>query len=91
MDFFCPTRITVHCTAIRDCDGAALVLNKIRRPFPWPETDLGRWGLQPLTRVPLLRMKIVRRSNDMKSLVVLPRRWVAERTFSWFGRNRRLA
>jgi transposase len=36
-------------------------------------------------------MKIVRRSNDMKGLVVLPRRWVAERTFSWFGRNRRLA
>ena len=23
--------------------------------------------------------------------VVLPRRWVVERTFSWFGRNRRLA
>jgi putative transposase len=22
---------------------------------------------------------------------VLPRRWVIERTFSWFGRNRRLA
>jgi transposase len=36
-------------------------------------------------------MKIVRRSNDMKGLVVPPRRWVAERTFSWFGRNRRLA
>jgi transposase len=27
----------------------------------------------------------------MKGLVVPPRRWVAERTFSWFGRNRRLA
>ena len=22
---------------------------------------------------------------------MLPRRWVVERTFSWFGRNRRLA
>ena len=27
----------------------------------------------------------------MKGFVVLPRRWVVERTFSWFGRNRRLA
>jgi transposase len=27
----------------------------------------------------------------MKGFVVLPRRWVLERTFSWFGRNRRLA
>jgi transposase len=27
----------------------------------------------------------------MKGFVVLPRRWVVERTFSWLGRNRRLA
>ena len=27
----------------------------------------------------------------MKGFVLLPRRWVAERTFSWLGRNRRLA
>ncbi len=27
----------------------------------------------------------------MKGFVVLPRRWVVERTFSWFGRNRRRA
>jgi transposase len=38
-----------------------------------------------------LRMEIVKRSDDMKGFVVLPRRWVVERTFSWFGRNRRLA
>jgi transposase len=27
----------------------------------------------------------------MKGFVVLPRRWVVEHTFSWFGRNPRLA
>jgi len=36
-------------------------------------------------------MEIVKRSDDMKGFVVLPRRRVVERTFSWFGRNRRLA
>jgi transposase len=36
-------------------------------------------------------MEIVKRSDDMMGFVVLPRRWVVERTFSWFGRNRRLA
>ena len=37
-------------------------------------------------------MEIVkRRSDGVKGFVVLPRRWVAERTFSWFGGNRRLA
>jgi transposase len=30
-------------------------------------------------------MEIVKRSDDTKGLVVLPRRWVVERTFSWFG------
>ena len=41
--------------------------------------------------MPLLRIEIVKRSDDMKGFVVLPRRWVVERIFSWFGRNRRLA
>ena len=36
-------------------------------------------------------MEIVKRSDDMKGFAVLPRRWAVERTFSWFGRNRRLA
>jgi transposase len=36
-------------------------------------------------------MEIVKRSDEMKGFVVLPRRWVVERTFFWFGRNRRLA
>ena len=41
--------------------------------------------------MPVLRMGIVKRSDDMSGFVVPPRRWVVERTFSWFGRNRRLA
>ena len=44
-----------------------------------------------MRKVPGLRMEIVKRSDDMRGFVVLPRRWVVERTFSWFGRNRRLA
>jgi transposase len=41
--------------------------------------------------MPVLRLEIGKRSDDTKGFVVLPRRWVIERTFSWFGRNRRLA
>lgn len=44
-----------------------------------------------MAKSPGLRLEIVKRSDDMKGFVVLPRRWVVERTFSWFGRNRRLA
>jgi hypothetical protein len=41
--------------------------------------------------VSTLRMEIVKRSDDRKGFVVPPRRWVVERTFSWFGRNPRPA
>jgi transposase len=44
-----------------------------------------------VAKVPLLRIEIVKRSDDMKGFVVLPRHRVVERTFSWFGRNRRLS
>jgi len=38
-----------------------------------------------------LRLDIVKRRDNTKDFVVLPRRWVVERTFSWFGQNPRLA
>ena len=38
-----------------------------------------------------LNDEIVKRSDQAKGFVVLPKRWVVERTFAWFGRCRRLA
>jgi transposase len=90
-------RIIVHSAGIQDRDGAALVLDKIRARFPWLElvwADNGYNARQvkaTVAKIPSLRIEIVKRSDDIKGFVVLPRRWVVERTFSWFGRNRRLA
>ena len=73
------------------------MLDKIRRRFPWLElvwADGGYDALQveaAVAKTPALRLEIVKRSDDMSGFVVIPRRWVVERTFSWFGRNRRLA
>jgi putative transposase len=36
-------------------------------------------------------LEIVRRPHDAKGWIVLPRRWVVERTFGWLGRYRRLS
>lgn len=38
-----------------------------------------------------IQMEVVKRSDDVKGFKVLPRRWVVERTFGWFGRFRRLS
>ena len=92
-----PMRVVVHSAEIQDRDGAALVLDNIRRRFPWLEliwADGGynAWQVDAaVAKVPRPRLEIVNRSDDIKDFVVVPRRWVVERTFSWFGRNRRLA
>ena len=75
-----PMRVVVHSAAIQDREGAGLVLDKIRRRFPWLEliwADGGynAWQVDAaVAKVPLLRMEIVKRSDDMKGFAVLPRR-----------------
>ena len=71
-----PMRVVVHSAAIQDRDGAGLVLDKIRRRFPWLEliwADGGynAWQVDAaVAKVPPLRMEIVKRSDDMKGFVV---------------------
>jgi transposase len=90
-----PMRIVVHSAEIQDRDGACLVLDKIHRRFPRLELVWADGGYNArqvdvaVAKVPRLRLE--KRSDGIKGVVVLPRRWVVERTFSWFGRNRRLA
>ena len=58
-----PMRVVVHSAAIQDRDGARLVLDKIRRRFPWLEliwADGGynAWQLDAVVaKVPLLRWR----------------------------------
>jgi transposase len=41
--------------------------------------------------MPSLTTEIVRRCDQAKGFVVLPKRWIIERTIGWLGRCRRLA
>ncbi len=50
--------------------------NKLRDAL----VEIGKWTLE-----------IIKCSDTAKSLVLLPRRWVVERTPAWLNRNRRLA
>ena len=92
-----PLRLVVHSAGIQDRDGAALLFDKIRKRFPWLEcvfADGGYNARQTFEAAAAnhpLRLEIVRRNPDAEGFEVIPRRWVVERTFSWLGRNRRLA
>ncbi len=88
--------LVVHPADVQDRDGGLLVLQTVRKLFPFIErifADGGYRGAATAAAVRVLgpwQIEIVKRS-DLHRFVVLPKRWVVERTFGWMGRNRRLA
>ena len=87
----------VHAADIQDRDGAPALLASIRSAFPWLRhvfADGGYAGpklTEALAKLGTWTLEIVTRSVTAKGFVLPPRRWVVERTFAWFGRNRRRA
>lgn len=88
--------VVVTAASVQDRDGARLVLQrrhgackKLRRV--WVDGAYrGRlldWAWQHLGLI----LQVVRRSDDARGFVVLPRRWVIERTFAWLSQARRLS
>lgn len=89
--------LVVHPANIQDRDGAPDVLRQIRTRYPWLRRVFADGGYAGNKLQSRLRkhgtwtIEIVKRTDDMTGFVVLPRRWVVERTFAWLGRCRRLA
>ncbi len=89
--------VIVHAASIQEQDGAKLVLERVRGTRPrlqliW--ADMGynvRWLLTWVTTVCHWVLEIVKRPEGTKGFVVLPRRWVVERTFGWLNRYRALS
>jgi len=88
--------VVVHAASVQDRDGARLVLTKLQTGFRrlrliWADGgyagELVEWVMETLGRV----LEIVKRNPETKGFKILPRRWVVERTFGWFGRYRRLS
>ncbi len=87
----------VHEANIQDPHGAVPLLQALRRRFP----RLRHVFADRVYRGDQLRraiaacgpwtIEIVARPTGVKGFRLLPRRWVVERTFAWFGRCRRLA
>ena len=74
-----------------------IVLRALGGLFPWLRAifaDRGYGGMKlrhALARIGTWEIIVVKRNGAATGFSVLPRRWVVERTFSWLGRNRRLA
>ena len=85
----------MHPGDVQDRDGAAALLRRTRRLFPFIEVIFADGGYQGpkmaavAAKTGTWRLEIVKR-NDVPRFEVLPKRWIVERTFAWIGRNRRL-
>ncbi len=88
--------VLVHAASIQDGDGAGDLLRRIKPLYCWLRTvfaDSIYNRVAALLACFLLgiTLVIVGRIPGTKGFVVLPRRWVVERTFGWLGRWRRLS
>jgi transposase len=88
----------VHPADVQDRDGGILVMSTLFGMFPFLKklfADGGYQGPQfekALAKVlPHLNVEIVKRSDRARGFVVLPQRWIVERTIAWLNRCRRLA
>src|ERR1700736_43468 len=83
---------------IQDRDGGILVMATLFGMFPFLKTLFADSGYQgpkfakALGKVlPHPNIEIVKRSDRVSGFVVLPKRWIVERTIAWLNRCRRLA
>jgi transposase len=90
-------RAIIHAADIQDRDGGVLLMSSIFGLFPFLlklYADSGYQGpkfQQGLAAVCQdINVEIVKRS-DAGKFVVLPKRWIVERTIGWLNRCRRLA
>jgi putative transposase len=88
--------VVVLAAQIQDREGAKAVLLRAKRLFPrlrliWADGGyrgkLVRWTKATCGWV----LQIVKRTDDQRGFVVLPKRWIVERTFGWLHKWRRLS
>jgi putative transposase len=87
----------VHGANVQDSHGAVPLLKSLACSFPKLRYILadrvyrGPKLIDAISEFGGFTIEIVKRPQGVKGFQLLPRRWVVERTFAWFGRNRRLA
>ena len=90
-------RAIVHGADIQDRDGGEMLMATLFGLYPFLlnlYADGGYQGPQFQRAVKKalrrLNVEVVKRSDQAKTFVVLPKRWIVERTFAWLNRCRRL-
>jgi putative transposase len=88
--------VVVHTADIQDRDGAKLVLEQakgkyVRLALIWADGGYAGQLIAWVKTTCNWVLEIVKRTDPMQGFVLLPHRWVVERTFAWLGKYRRLS
>lgn len=89
--------VVVHSAGEQEQDGAKRVLERVRDRHPrlkliWADSGYNvTWLLAWVSSVRDWVLEIVKRPAEAKGFVLLPRRWVVERTFGWLNLYRILS
>ncbi len=93
-----PLQALVTSADVQDRDGGIALLSTLFGMFPFLKKLFADSGYQgPVFHdalasiLPNLATQIVKRSDAAKGFVVLPKRWIVERSIGWLNRCRRLA
>ena len=83
---------------VQDRDGGVALISTLFGLFPFLEKLFADSAYQgPVFKralasiLPYVKTEIVKRSDAAKGFVVLPKRWIVERSIGWLNRCRRLA
>jgi putative transposase len=88
--------VLVTPASVQDRDGAKTLLKQVKDRLPrltriWADGSYAasfvEWAKETLDWT----VEIVKKLKDQHGFQVLPRRWVVERTFAWFGKYRQLS
>lgn len=92
-----PIKCQITPADVQDRDALPDLLAAVSRKSPWVKlafADSGYAGdetARAAFEASRIRISVVRRSDRAKGFIVLPKRWIVERTFGWLNRARRLA
>lgn len=91
-------RVCVHAANIQERDGAKLLLQPAQSAAPtswqlmWADSGYrGEPFAQWVQENCGCRLEVVKKDPEQQGFAVLPKRWIVERTFAWFGKCRRLS
>jgi putative transposase len=88
--------LTVHPGNVQDRDGAKLVLSPLIGQMPrlqrvWADAGYGGALIDWVQTETGWDLEVVAKPPGATTFVVLPKRWIVERTFAWLGKCRRLS